>query len=317
MALSQVYNSEQGILTGSGDWNPNNNSLGETTLVFNSGTTGDLVLEENGGGVDPDTTVSIDGGPFVSFTFIQTGTVSEGNFDGETYTIIEIDGKEYILLNSAAGAAGGYGGSGTLWVLNSGEPDAPVCFTRGTMIHTPNGLIAIENLSVGDLVTTKQNGACEIKWIRSRKFKVRLGQEPVLIKASALGNARPRTDLLVSPQHRILVSGQKVELLFGAPEALLAAKHLVDGIRIKTMTHLTEVEYFHFMCDSHQVVISNGAYTESMHPGQVAMNGWEKAAQDEILMIFPELAEGPAAYGPTALMALKGFEGRALSSLQG
>lgn len=315
MALSDIYNSEQGVLTGAGDWNPNNNNVGDTALQFNSGTTGDLILEANGGGVDPDTTVSVNGGGFVNFTFVETGTIGEGNFAGEEYTIIEIAGKKYILFNDLPDASGGYGGSGTILVLvAAGDPDSNACFTRGTMIDTPDGAVAIETLSVGDEVSTKQNGAREIMWIASTTVKLREGQEPILIKAGALGNAKPTTDLLVSPQHRIWVSDASLELLFGTKEALVAAKHLVNGVDIIEMADLREIEYFHFLCDQHQVVQSNGAYTESLHPGQIAINAWDRAARDEILTIFPELKDGVESYGPTAIQSLRGFEARAMQS---
>ncbi|MCP5038451.1 MAG: Hint domain-containing protein, partial [Rhodobacteraceae bacterium] len=122
----------------------------------------------------------------------------------------------------------------TSWVSGQGPLDVdelgPTCFAYGTSIKTEKGLRLIEELDVGDLVITRDNGPKPILWI-SRRGHPAIGKEaPVLIRKGALGN---NSDLLVSQQHRMLISGWRAELYLGVDEALIAAKHLVNDKTIR------------------------------------------------------------------------------------
>ena len=97
----------------------------------------------------------------------------------------------------------------------------------------------VERLEIGDLIDTKDHGPREICWIGSRTLtKSELVATPkicpVRIKAGALGRGVPQRDLVVSPQHRILVRSAIAERMFGNPEVLVAAKHLLalEGISV-------------------------------------------------------------------------------------
>ncbi len=54
---------------------------------------------------------------------------------------------------------------------------------------------------------------------------------------------------------------------------------------------VSEVEYFHFMFEKHEIVLSNGAATESMFAGREAMKALTAEARTEIFTIFPELSD--------------------------
>lgn len=100
----------------------------------------------------------------------------------------------------------------------------PVCFTEGTLISTPSGPCAVENLRVGDLVDTLDDGPQPLRWVGGWRMLAAGDRLPICIDAGALGN---RHALRVSGQHLLLVSGADCELLFGEPEVLVAAKDLV------------------------------------------------------------------------------------------
>ena len=72
-----------------------------------------------------------------------------------------------------------------------------VCFTRGTMIATPEGERAIEDLEVGDLVLTKDNGAQPLRWVGSRTVKAEGRMAPVVFKRWQL-RQRPRSGCLAA-----------------------------------------------------------------------------------------------------------------------
>lgn len=184
----------------------------------------------------------------------------------------------------------------------------PVCFTAGTNITTATGEVVVENLNVGDMVKTKDHGMQPIRWIGKQTIKADGDFAPIRFSKGSIGNEH---DLLVSPQHRMLISGWKAELMFGKPEVLVAAKHLVNGDTIHVQKSDT-VEYFHILFDTHEIVFAEGAPSESFHPGEVGMKTIDQAARDEIFAIFPELRDDLKTYGGTAYPALKAYEARAL-----
>lgn len=160
-----------------------------------------------------------------------------------------------------------------------------ICYARGTLIETTDGPRAIETLKEGDLVTTLDNGLQPIRWIGARKVPGSGQNAPIHIKAGALGNVR---DLWVSPNHRMLVAGAQAEMLFGENEVLIAAKHLVNGTTIRQVP-CPEIEYVHFLCDAHQIVFAEGCPSETLFPGQEALDTVEDDARAEIIRLFPEL----------------------------
>ena len=168
------------------------------------------------------------------------------------------------------------------------------CFTPGTRIATPKGEIAVEKLEVGDRVITRDNGIQEIRWIGARdmsgaELERAAHLKPVLIRRGALGNDLPERDMMVSPNHRVLVANDKTALYFEEREVLVAAKHLIglDGIDIVEVSHTT---YIHIMFDQHEVILSDGTWTESFQPGDQSLAGIGSEQRDEILELFPELA---------------------------
>lgn len=192
-----------------------------------------------------------------------------------TQTVLDL-----ALLNTAEG-------TGTLEVI---------CFVKGTLILTSSGYVPVEELRVGDMVKTRDNGMQEIRWIGSRlldgkTLKANPKIVPIRITKGALGGNVPSADLLVSPQHRILVRSKIAQRLCSAPEVLVAAKQLVMISGIDSASDLEEVEYFHILFDRHEVIDANGAETESLFTGPEALRTVGPSARAELIMLFPQLAE--------------------------
>lgn len=180
-------------------------------------------------------------------------------------------------------------------ILDNAEIDI-VCFALGTMILTDRGEVAIHDLAVGDMVVTRDDGPQPICWIGSQRLDaVDLAAHsrltPIRIRAGALGDGMPQRDLVVSPQHRVLVRSKIAQRMFGTPELLLAAKQLLALDGFELADDLDHVEYFHVMFDRHQVIMSNGAPTESLYCGAQALRMVGPAARQELLSLFPQLAE--------------------------
>ena len=207
--------------------------------------------------------------------------------------------------------------SGTLTFSNI-ENVIP-CFTTGTLIATPNGQCAVDQLAAGDKVITRDNGIQEIRWVGRRAMSgAELARaphlKPVLIRAGALGNDLPERDMLVSPQHRVLMATGTTSLYFDESEVFAAAKHLTDMAGIE-LADVSETEYLHVMFDQHEVILSDGAWTESFQPGAQTLPAMGQAQCAEILELFPELEanDGFETY-TSARRSLKKYEARLLIS---
>lgn len=99
--------------------------------------------------------------------------------------------------------------------------------------------------------------------------------------------------------------------MFGTDEVLVAAKQLCQMDGIDLAQDLDGVTYVHFLFDDHQIVVSNGAETESLHPGAQTMKSVGPAAREEIFAIFPELRGG--AERPAVRLLTSGRMGRKLA----
>ncbi|WP_281201007.1 Hint domain-containing protein [Paracoccus chinensis] len=192
-----------------------------------------------------------------------------------------------------------------------------LCFGADALIETEAGPVPAGELSVGDLVCTRDAGLQPLRWVGRRvltraEFEVAPHLRPIRIRAGALGAGTPSADLIVSPQHRVLVRSKIAQKMFGSNEVLVAAKQLllVDGIDIAQ--DLEGVTYVHFLFDDHQVVWSNGAETESLHPGRTALDMAGEAAREEILALFPELRNGSLTR-PSVRVLASGRMGRKLA----
>ncbi|MEO0999649.1 MAG: Hint domain-containing protein [Pseudomonadota bacterium] len=244
---------------------------------------------------------------FVTPTGMSTQTVQPG-FSGTLNFTGDLQRIEFLLGNGQS--------SFQIESLNA----AFVCFTRGTRIATPGGEVPVEALAVGDPVRCADGADRPIRWIGSR----RLGPAalaaaphlaPIRIGEGALGQGLPRRDLTVSPQHRMVFSGARAELMFGEEEVFVPAKALVDDSRIRVDRAAETVEYFHVMLDRHDVILAEGAATESFHPGDAGLDALGAAVRDELFEIFPELETAPEAYGAAARPVLRRYEAALLTAL--
>ena len=129
------------------------------------------------------------------------------------------------------------------------------------------------------MVQTLDRGAVAIQWIgvsEWRKDQVKYSDRlrPVLVPAGALGPDVPECDLYVSPQHRLLI--QSSDAICGTTQEVFAsAKHLVGHNGIGYSPKNDGVEYYHIWLGKHEIIKSNGAYTESFFPGAMALDALE------------------------------------------
>jgi hypothetical protein len=195
-------------------------------------------------------------------------------------------------------SAGEGPGSFGVLPLNNEEYYAPPCFTQGVLIRTPQGdRRPVESLRPGissgrrmadrsrsDGFSQRGCGAAEIAADRSLR--------PILLRAHALGEGRPERDLRVSPQHRILISGWRASLNWGAEELLVPARALVDGVDVVVDDEATDVTYYHLVFERHEIVASEGLLSESYLPGELTLRGLSEEDRAAVAGVFSPARPG-------------------------
>lgn len=147
---------------------------------------------------------------------------------GRTFVVPSLDKAENAPLEAKPIAAITLDKALPNWIANNmaacrPDLDLMICFAAGTQLMTPTGPRAIEDIAVGDLVLTVDRGPQPVRWRGKRKLDaidlhIAPHLRPIRIKAGALGPDLPERDLVVSPQHRILVSSDLARELTGADE---------------------------------------------------------------------------------------------------
>lgn len=191
------------------------------------------------------------------------------------------------------------------------------CFTPGTLIRTPAGPRRIDDLQVGDPVVTRDHGTQVLRWIgrvtvSAAALAARPALRPVEVLPGALGHRLPERRLVLSQQHRLLVSGWKAQILFGSDEVLVAARDLVNDRSIRNCPP-QEVTYLHLLFDAHEVIWAEGVETESLFPARLDRMSIPPAQLAEIEALFPEVLAEPSSYGLAVRPCLKSWEGRVIA----
>jgi hypothetical protein len=130
------------------------------------------------------------------------------------------------------------------------------CFVAGTCILTDTGERGVETLRAGDMVATTE-GMAGVTWVGETTIDLARHPRPdeaapIRLRAGALAPGVPRRDLLLSPDHALLV-----DLL------LVQAQALVNGATILREPARGVVRYVHVELDRHRVLFAEGAPCES------------------------------------------------------
>jgi O-antigen biosynthesis protein len=229
-------------------------NTGTLELQSNNGVglaVGDAILNYNSGDV-----IQLDGNDFTGGSYDPVAGVLTLTTAAGTQTSLAIANNngnltgEYFHLS--------FNGTNTTLTLNTNSTNGiPACYCRGTRIQTMRGERAIEELGIGDWVLTLNGTARTIRWVGTRSYSRRfMAKDPALLPvrfaAGSLGGGLPRRDLLVSPEHSMLLDGK-----------LVPARCLVNGTTIIRERGLETVDYFHIELDEHDVIFAEGAPSES------------------------------------------------------
>jgi len=159
---------------------------------------------------------------------------------------------------------------------NIGKADhaftSTVCFMAGTMIRTPDGEVAVEDLERGDLVITADGRSVPVTWLGvqtvSRLFADPNRVWPIRIKAGALADNVPSRDLLISPDHAILVD-----------DVLVQAGALINGSSIVREGDVPATfTYFHVETEDHSLILAHDVPSETFvdNVNRMAFDNWSE-----------------------------------------
>ncbi|WP_323764320.1 Hint domain-containing protein [Marinovum sp.] len=132
------------------------------------------------------------------------------------------------------------------------------CFAAGTRIATPQGEVAVEALAIGDEVLTAAGQVVPVRWLGRQsvtRATAGLRCQPVRLRAGALGDGVPHSDLTVTADHGMVIDG-----------LLINAAALVNGTSIDwvPMADLPDsFTVYHVETEAHDVILAEGAPAET------------------------------------------------------
>ncbi|MBL3570255.1 Hint domain-containing protein [Rhodovulum visakhapatnamense] len=190
--------------------------------------------------------------------------------------------------------------------------EAFCAFAHGTLIATPQGPVAVEDLAPGMTVETAGAGPQPLLWVGSTVLAPptdRRGEIPVLtrITADSLGLGRPMPDLVLGPRARMLVRHPGCRALTGAEAAFAPATGFVDGMALIALRVVRPTRVFHLALSGQQVLLANGVEVESYHPGENASLLIDNGNRMRFLSLFPHVS-GFSGFGAMPVPRLNAFE---------
>jgi autotransporter-associated beta strand protein len=180
-------------------------------------------------------------------------TVTENGASYELQFDSSVSGRTFELAADS--------GSGT---------DITICFMAGTLVRTPDGEVAVETLLRGDLVLTAEGLVKPVCWLGRQTISTRFADPlrvlPIRVKAGALGENIPCRDLLLSPDHALLVE-----------DALIHAGAPINGTSITRENAVPErFTYYHVELDDHSLILAENAPAETFvdNVERLAFDNW-------------------------------------------
>ncbi len=178
-------------------------------------------------------------------------------------------------------------------------------FTRGSMIETEAGPIAVEDLLPGDRIVTRDGRTETLMWKGSTQIVPgrpdAKGRYHPLVRfmADSFGMQTPMSDVLAGPSARILKTPGHLRTLAANAPLLTPVAEFVDGMNVIETAPPTAVQLFHLSLQRHSVIKVAGLEFETYHPGTNALRMVSPTLREVFLKLFPHLS-GFSAFGPQA-----------------
>ncbi len=190
--------------------------------------------------------------PEYDFSIFDSSPTQSVTIEWRTQTPTFLDSVQYFSPTYPNGVD-----FGQAFAENGAVTSTPACYCFGTLILTDCGERPVEALAIGDKVVTASGRHRQIRWVGRRTYAGRFlaanrHVQPILLRAGSLGDGLPRRELRVSPKHAMFLDC-----------VLVPAECLVNGSTIVQQRGLDRVDYFHVELASHDVLLAEGAASES------------------------------------------------------
>lgn len=156
-------------------------------------------------------------------------------------------------------------------------------FGPSVMIETSEGAQPMEWLRAGDLLLTRDNGYQPIVWVGRSAMDDDGALPPVRIYAGSLGGRTPEHDLIVSPNHKLLLNSHMVGLHFGENEVLAPASDIATQAETEFEIPYSNYAYCHVLLAQHEIILSEGVWIESLFPDEETLKFLGPRTTAEIL----------------------------------
>lgn len=174
-----------------------------------------------------------------------------------------------------------------------------------TVIDTPGGPRPAGHLRPGDRVILADGGTAALSWVGLRQVSggrlTALAElRPWRVPAGTLGPGTPTRDLLLAPDHRVLLRGPAACRLHGPAGGLAAARDLGGCPGVEPLTGLRSVLYVHLQTDRAGLLRAAGAGVERVDPDGASDETLPPGLRADLAELPPP-AEPHAAGGPRVL----------------
>jgi len=165
-------------------------------------------------------------------------------------------------------------------------------------VETPNGPVFVQNLRVGDLVSTLDDGPQPLRSLIVRDVPAHGHYQPLRLRAPYF---ELNQDIMVARNLRLLIEGDMVEYLFGEEEVLINAEHLQDTYSVLPETRLKTIRYYQLLFDRPEILNVAGSSVESLFRPQLSDD---------------EYADGLPVHSEPSRPILRPFEAYTLKSMR-
>ncbi len=188
--------------------------------------------------------------------------------------------------------------------------DAFCAFTRGSLVETDTGPIAIEDLMPGDSVLTHDGKSETVMWkgsvtlVPGREDSRGRTRPLTRIMADTFGMQKPLSGVIAGPAARLLATPAHLRHLNAGQPMLTPVAEFQDGMSVIETQPPTPVELFHICLKRHAVINVDGLQFETYHPGVTSVRMMSQTLRTVYMNLFAHIGS-LSDFGPL-LMARAG-----------